>query len=347
MKALDLISLGQFKLEERTKPSPKVGEVLVKIKACGICGSDIPRAFINGPYHYPTVLGHEFSGEVVELGKEVSEEYLGKNVAVFPLIPCGECEYCHTGNFAQCQNYSYFGSRTDGGFQEFIAVPIFNLVLLKDNVNLEEGAMMEPATVAQHVVNKGEIGLGDNVVIYGAGTIGMIIAQWAKLAGASKVILIDIDETKVEFAKKVGLEFVCNSLKEDSKKYIENNLDGKLADVVVEATGSSAAFNQCVDSIRTFGKVVLLGNPHSEMKMDQKVYDHFMRKEGQIVSIFNSVYERYPKNEWKVTAAALASGELDLKPLITHRVSIENLKDAFDMVHEKKEFYCKVLMVTK
>jgi L-iditol 2-dehydrogenase len=347
MKALDLVSLGQFKLEERMKPIPKVGEVLVKIRACGICGSDIPRAFINGPYHYPTVLGHEFSGEVVELGNGVSEKYLGKHVAVFPLIPCGECEYCHTGNFAQCQNYSYFGSRTDGGFQEFITVPIFNLVLLKDNVNLEEGAMMEPATVAQHVVNKGEIGLGDNVVIYGAGTIGMIIAQWAKLAGASKVILIDIDETKVEFAKEVGLEFVCNSLKEDSKKYIESKLDGKLADVVVEATGSSAAFNQCVDSIRTFGKVVLLGNPHSEMKVEQKVYDHFMRKEGQIVSIFNSVYERYPKNEWKVTAAALASGELDLKPLITHRVPIENLKDAFDMVHEKKEFYCKVLMVTK
>lgn len=347
MKAVQLEEIGKLHLVEKAKPEPKKGEVLMKIKACGICGSDIPRTYVNGSYHFPTVLGHEFSGEIIGVGAEVSSELIGKRAAVFPLLPCNHCEYCQSGYYAQCKQYSYFGSRTDGGFEEYLAVPLFNLVFLADNVSYQEGAMIEPATVAQHVVNKAEIAVGENVVIFGAGPIGLLAAQWAQINGADKVILIDIDQTKVDFAKKLGFELVCNSQTIPFEQYIVEQLAGDKAHVAIEATGSSAGFDSCVQSIRTFGRVVLLGNPHSDMLLQQKNYDQFMRKEGKIIGIFNSLYKHYPKNEWQVTAQNIAAGKLNLKPLITHQVTIEQLIDAFTMIHEKREFYCKVLMVNE
>ena len=207
--------------------------------------------------------------------------------------------------------------------------------------------MVEPATVAQHVINKAELTIGDNVVIYGAGPIGVMVAQWAQINGAGKVLLIDIDPTKVAFARELGFEYVCNIQEKEAESFILETLGGKLADVAIEATGSSGAFDQCAQSIRTFGRVVLLGNPHSDMVLKQKTYDQFMRKEGTIVGMFNSVYEHFPKNEWQVTAQAIANKQLNLKPLVTHKVPIEELIGAFDMIHEKKEFYNKVLMVNE
>ncbi|MBO1141505.1 galactitol-1-phosphate 5-dehydrogenase [Enterococcus avium] len=347
MKAVDLKAINQLELVEKEKPVPKKGEVLIHVMACGICGSDIPRVYVTGSYQFPTVLGHEFSGEIVEVADDVSSDYLGKKAAVFPLLPCNECDYCQSGYYAQCKNYNYFGSRTDGGFEEYLAVPLFNLVLLEDQVSYEEGAMVEPATVAQHVINKAELTVGDNVVIYGAGPIGVMVAQWAQINGAGKVVLMDIDSTKVAFARELGFEYVCNSQEKEAESFILETLGGKLADVAIEATGSSAAFDQCAQSIRTFGRVVLLGNPHSDMVLKQKTYDQFMRKEGTIIGMFNSVYEHFPKNEWQVTAQAIANKQLNLKPLVTHKVPIEELIGAFDMIHEKKEFYNKVLMVNE
>lgn len=347
MKAVDLKAVGQLELVEKERPIPKKGEVLIHVMACGICGSDIPRVFVTGSYHFPTVLGHEFSGEIVQVADDVSSDYLGKKAAVFPLLPCNECDYCQSGYYAQCKKYNYFGSRTDGGFEEYLAVPLFNLVLLEEQVSYEEGAMVEPATVAQHVINKAELTIGDNVVIYGAGPIGIMVAQWAQINGAGKVLLMDIDPTKVAFAQELGFEYVCNSQEKEAGSFILETLGGKLADVVIEATGSSAAFDQCAQSIRTFGRVVLLGNPHSDMVLKQKTYDQFMRKEGTIVGMFNSVYEHFPKNEWQVTVQAIANKQLNLKPLVTHKVPIEELIGAFDMIHEKNEFYNKVLMVNE
>src|SRR5699024_2209093 len=223
MKAVDLIEIGNLQLVEKEKPRPIEEEVLLRVKACGICGSDIPRVFVNGSYHFPTVLGHEFAGQIVQLGNNVPESYLYKKAAIFPLIPCQECEYCETGHYAQCKNYNYFGSRTDGGFEEYLSVPLFNLVMLDEKVKFEEGAMIEPATVAQHVANKAQVNIGDNVVIFGAGPIGMIVAQWIKLSGANKVILIDVDEEKVKFAKSIGYDLVCNSKKESAEDYIKTH----------------------------------------------------------------------------------------------------------------------------
>lgn len=344
MKAVQLEDIGKLTFVEKEKPHPKDDEVILNIKACGICGSDIPRTYVTGSYHFPTVLGHEFSGEIIEVGKNLDSSLIGKKAAVFPLIPCNKCTFCKSSYFAQCENYNYFGSRTDGGFEEYLAVPEWNLVLLEDHITFEEGAMVEPATVAQHVINKAKVKVGDLVVIYGAGPIGLMVAQWAEITGASKVVLVDIDTSKVEFAKKIGFKNVINSNEIDPIKKLQNLYGKHFANIAIEATGSSEAFNQCAQSIGTFGKVVLLGNPHSDMVLNKETYDQFMRKEGKVIGIFNSVYDHYPKNEWKITAQAIADGKLNLKQLITHKVSLESLNSAFEMIYKKKEFYCKVMM---
>ena len=200
MAALSLFAVGDLRLIEAEVPTCKENEVLIKIKNCGICGSDIGRIFKNGTYHFPTVPGHEFAGEVIF---DPHGDLNGKRVAVFPLLPCFECEMCKKGMYAKCSSYDYYGSRCDGAFSEYIAVKRFNLVELPDNVSFEESAMCEPASVALHVVKKAGIKSGDSVVISGAGPIGLISGQWAKMFGAKRVMMFDIDSEKIEFCKKM------------------------------------------------------------------------------------------------------------------------------------------------
>ena len=145
MKACVLKGINDIECMLIEKPEVSAGNVLVKVKACGICSSDLNRVYRTGAYHYPTVLGHEISGEIVEIGEGVSQEYLGKHVVVFPLLPCNECEYCKEGFYAQCKNYNYFGSRCDGGMAEYLNVPLWNINLIQEPVPYEIAALAEPA----------------------------------------------------------------------------------------------------------------------------------------------------------------------------------------------------------
>ena len=343
MKAVQLQEIGKHVLVDKEVPQPKENEVLVKVKNCGICGSDIPRTFVTGSYHFPTVLGHEFSGKIIDVGKSVDDDQIGKKVVVFPLMPCNNCRACATGNYVQCKNYNYFGSRTDGVFEEYVAVPTWNLLYIADHVDYDVAAMTEPATVAQHVINKSELQIGENIVIFGAGPIGLMAGLWAKIAGANEIIFFDVDDDKVEFAKSQGFKKSFNNLKIDASQKIQDILNDDVVHVVVEATGNSGAFNQCIENVGIFGRVVLLGNPHSDMTIKKSAYDSFMRKEARIIGIFNSLYKGITKNEWQTTINALRDDKLNLKPLITHKVSLDELAKAFEMIHKKKEFYCKVM----
>lgn len=345
MKAIELTEIGKLELVEKKRPKPKHDEVLLRIKACGICGSDIPRVYQNGTYHFPTVIGHEFAGKIVELGEGVDQSLLNQRVAVFPVLPCFHCRYCLSGDYVQCENYHYFGSRNDGGFEEYLTVPTFNLVPLTDNISYEEGAMIEPATVAQHAIQKSDIKLGDNVVIYGAGPIGIMVARWAQLAGANRVALFDIDKKAISFAKNLKFEHVFYNDGKNNLDNIQRAFNGELANIVVEATGNTHSFNNCVQSIRKFGTIVLLGNPHSDMTLERKTYDQLMRKEGKIVSVYNDVYKKYPKNEWEVTRNALDRKALKVKDLITQKAQIDEVIDLFEQIHNKKIFSCKSMMV--
>lgn len=345
MKACILHAVGDLRYETVPDPTPDVGEVLVRVAACGVCGSDIPRVFEKGTYHFPTIPGHEFAGEVVALGEDVSADLAGKRVTVFPLIPCLRCGPCEIGAFAQCEDYDYLGSRRDGAFAECVGVPVWNMMPIPDNVSFEEAAMVEPAAVAAHALRQGQVDLGDTVLIFGAGPIGVMLAQWAGIAGASRVLLADVDDRKLEFARRMGFAEVFNPLEVgDSAAYVASLL-GAGADVVVEASGSSAAFEQSMLSARTFGRVVLMGNPAGEMRLSQKGYWAILRKELRVSGTWNSVYGVPPKDEWRLALDAMASGRLDVKALISHRVGLEGLPEALVMMRDRKVFFSKVMYV--
>ena len=190
MDALVLHGIGDLREEQVGVPEPKVGEVRVKIGYCGVCGSDIPRCFVKGTYHFPTVPGHEFAGIIDALGEGVDGFEVGQPVAVFPLLWCGKCEACERKAYAQCSDYDYLGSRSDGAFADYVTAPTANLIPVPDGVSLREAAMAEPAAVARHAVQRaGEMKDGESVAVFGAGPIGLMVAQWARAAGGDTIMV--------------------------------------------------------------------------------------------------------------------------------------------------------------
>lgn len=345
MKACVLHAVGKLKYEEVEKPVPDRDEVLIKIKASGICGSDISRVFIKGTYHFPTIPGHEFAGSIEAVGPEADTGLIGRKAAVFPLLPCRKCNACQIGEYAQCSGYDYFGSRRDGGFAEYIAVPVWNLVMVPDSITFEEAAMAEPAAVAVHALRQTGIDIGDNVAVFGAGPIGLITAGWAMAWGAERVMLVDIDSEKVDFAKRQGFEDVCCSKDCDPIEWIYNLTAGRGVDVAVEGAGVSVTLEQCLKCTRPFGRIVAMGNPTGEMKLSQKGYWELLRKQLLIRGTWNSSYAPIPKNDWQLAIRAMEQGRLKVKPFITHRILLENGWEALKMMYERREFYNKVMFV--
>ncbi len=372
MKACVLRAVGDLRCEDAPDPKPGPGEALIAIKACGVCGSDIPRVFEKGTYRFPTIPGHELSGEVVSVGEGCDSVLLGKAVAVFPLIPCRRCEACEIGAYAQCADYNYLGSRCDGGFAEYVVAPAWNLQVVPDGVSYEAAAMCEPAAVAAHALRRADLGLGDSVAIFGAGPIGIMLAQWARRGGASRVLLADIDDAKIEFARRLwdrlsslsededrlGNQDSLDRLSHDRSVFLNlfnpnrgdtpgwvRDITGRGADIVIEASGSSAAFEQSVLSARTFGRVVLMGNPAGAMRLSQKAYWAILRNELAVLGTWNSAYGGLPRNEWRLALDAMASGALNVEALVTHRVSLEELPAAMAAMRDRKIAVSKLMVV--
>lgn len=345
MKACVLHKIGDLRCEQVATPSPRSGEVLLRVAACGACGSDIPRVFTKGTYRFPMIPGHELAGVVTEVGSDADPSWVGKAATVFPLLPCRACGPCLVGAYAQCEAYDYLGSRSDGGFAEYVRVPEWNLVPVPGGVSLEEAAMTEPAAVAVHALRQGGIDIGDTVAIYGAGPIGIMLALWARAWGAGRVLLVDIDSNKLDFARDLGFDNTCNGRDTDAPGWVRQAAGGAGADVVVEASGSSAAFEQCMLSARPFARVVLMGNPSGEMKLSQEGYWAILRKELKVIGTWNSTYGVMPRDEWRLSLEYMASGRLDLKPLITHRVALEELPGALAMLRDRTSFANKVMYV--
>ncbi len=341
MKALNLYGVNDLRLDEVPMPVRQADEVLLKVRAVGICGSDIPRVFTKGTYHFPTIIGHEFAGEIVEAD---DSSLIGRGAAVFPLIPCGTCEACADGKYAQCAHYDYYGSRRDGGMSEYIAVKRKNLVLMPDGVSYKAAAMSEPASVALHAFHKANEGKGDTLVIYGVGPISLIVASWARERGVKNIVLVARSAVKQDFAKKLGFSQTVNSREVDVLQVIRDLTDGRGADACIEGTGTSEALEQCLQGTRNFGRVVTLGNPLGDMKLSQQAYWQILRRELQVVGTWNSSFSSQ-ENDWQETVKAMHDGVIDAESLISHEFSLADYKAAFSLMHEKREMYCKVMFV--
>ncbi len=341
MKALNLHGIGDLRYEDVPMPRRHADEVLLRIRAAGICGSDIPRVFRKGTYHFPTIIGHEFSGEIVEAEDAA---LIGKGASVFPLLPCGVCDACRAERYAQCSDYDYYGSRRDGAMAEFLAVKRENLCLMPEGVSFEEAAMNEPAAVALHAFRKSGIGWGDTLLIYGVGTIGLILAQWARSAGVKHIVLAARTDDKVEFAKRLGFPLAVNAERENLEQMVLDLTDGRGADACIEGTGESEPWEACIRCGRNYGTVVSMGNPLGEMTLSQVGYWKILRKELKIVGTWSSSFSEQ-ENDWQEALRAMQEKKLEVKPLITHRFSLEEYKEAFRLMHDRKAMYVKVMFV--
>jgi len=342
MKALVLESPGNFVFHEsKSEPTENPGSdcVRVRVAACGICGSDLPRGFDDGgAYHYPLVLGHEFSAVVDEDGPGFSK---GDRVAVFPLLPKpGEPGY-DTGDFAQTTNYDYFGSRRDGGMQQLLRVPVENLFPLPDHVNLVHAACTEPAAVALHGVRKLHIQAGDTGLVIGGGPIGNMTAQWLRIHGCARVLVADVDERKLILAEQMGFETVDSS-KGDPVETVKNMTGGQGAQRVVEACGLPITFVQALACAATFGEVVMMGNLHGEFRLKEKAFSSILRRELTLHGTWNSKVVPRGTDDWS-TVIKYMDKELQIGPLLTDLPTLEEGPEIFSSIRNRSAYHNKVV----
>lgn len=341
MKALVLQSDKVLKYQDVAMPErSQEKDILVKVKGSGICGSDIGRGFGGKAYHYPLTMGHEFSG-IVEESFAGSKYNAGDRVVIYPLLPCKKCEACQTGDFAQCIDYDYYGSRRDGGFAEYVVVPEENLFPVPDHVDLLHAAMTEPAAVALHGVRQTKIAVGSTAVVYGCGPIGNMTAQWLRISGCSTVIVVDIDPVKLGIASDMGFVTI-NSMENDPVEVIGQLTGGRGADIAIEAVGMPSTFLNAVRSVGRMGQVVFMGNIHGTFQIGEKDFSNLLRKEIKIYGTWNSKIAPTGIDDWSV-ALKMMDKELIVAPLISHIPDLAEGEQIFNSIVNKELTYNKVI----
>lgn len=345
MKSWVLHEIGNIRYEEVQEPVLKDNEVLVAVKVAGICGSDIPRIYQTGAHKMPLILGHEFSGQVVKLGSAADEKWLHKRVGIFPLIPCGECVTCQKEQYEMCRNYSYLGSRQDGGYAEYVAVPQKNLIELPENVSYEEAAMLEPMAVAVHAMRRVLPTEQDTVVICGLGTIGILLLMFLKDTGVKNVYVVGNKEFQCQTVLKMGLseEYYCDSRSEDVSAWILEHTDGVGADVFFECVGKNETVAQAVDLTAPAGRICLVGNPYSDMNLEKQTYWKILRNQLTLTGTWNSSFTGKDTDDWHYVLKLLEENRIPAKELISHRFLLEELEQGFHVMRDKSEDYIKIM----
>lgn len=343
MKAVRMYKPGDLRAEEVEKPSPADNEALIKIYGCGVCGSDIPRLTKTGAHISPITPGHEFSGEIVEIGKDVKNFKLGDRVTVLPLIPCYKCEWCEKGVYSLCEDYDYYGSRRDGAFTQYLSVIENNLLKVPDNVSLLDAATTDPAANAIHALTQANLKEGETFVAYGAGPIGLFAIQIAKSHGASKVIAIDLGAEKIEIAKKAGADLVIDGLKEDPVEAVKTATNGRMADVIIDFTGAPHAQKTAIHLAGKMGRIVLLGISHKPLELSEQEVDLIMRGQLSVIGSWNSFTKPFPGNDWFEALDLFSKGKISAKHMISHRLSLEEAPDVFDKIAKGGYFFNKIM----
>lgn len=318
-------------------------DVKIKVKACGICGSDIHKMQTTWKYDYPAVMGHEFVGEIVEIGQDVVTHSIGDRVVCIPFLPCRKCNYCEQGNYSMCESYKMIGTHISGGFAEYSVVPESNVLSIKD-LDFDRASFIEPLAVVMHAIMGIKIEVGDSVLIFGAGTIGMLSLQVIKNIGASKIIVVDIDDDKLALAKEYGATHVINSLNENLKQKVNEYTENLGVDVSLECAGSPITQEQTLLVTKKRGKIAYTGIAYKDVTLREEAFENIFRKELTLKGFWNSYSAPFPGREWINAIDFLATEKVKVDNLISHRFNIDEVDRAFEMILSKKEKYNKVLI---
>ena len=332
MKAGVVYAREDIRYEEIKKPEVKPGKVLIKVKYTGICGSDVPRVNGDACHYFPNVLGHEFSGTVVEVGEGVTKVKPGDKVSGVPLVPCMACEDCQKGNYSLCKHYSFIGSREFGSFAEYVAVPELNAVPFDESVSFEQGAFFEPATVALHGLKRVPYEGGKTVAILGGGTIGMFVMQWAKIFGAAKTVVFDIAPERLALGKRLGADAGINTLDSGFMEAAMELTGGKGFDYVFETAGNAATMKMAFELAANKAHVCFVGTPTKNLSFTVKEWENMNRKEFSLTGSWMSYSAPFPGEEWKLTAHYFKTGELKFDDsFIFKKVPLSEIASAFEM----------------
>ncbi|HSQ17530.1 MAG TPA: zinc-dependent alcohol dehydrogenase family protein [Anaerolineales bacterium] len=313
---------------EREIPEPGPGEVLIQVMASGICGTDIH--IFNGEYlgAYPIIPGHEFSGVVVSTGAMITRFKVGDRVAVEPNIACDNCIHCLNNRQNFCLNWQAIGVTLPGGMAQYVTAPEKAVFSIGD-LPFEQGAFMEPLSCVLHGIERARLRLGDQVAILGAGPIGNLLLQVSRLQGAARITMLENNPGRAELARQMGADLVFDRT---------DDLPPDAFDVIIDATGVIPLMSQAIDFVRPGGTILLFGVPPSGKMMEIEAFKIF-QKGLTFLSSFTSVRNSYQ------AVNLLCSGKVNVEPLISHRLPLNKMSEAIDMIESHDPRVKKVMML--
>lgn len=324
MKAAVLHDVDDLRIEEVDVPVIGHNEVLIKVKYCGICGTDPHLYKGRFPSPKPLILGHEFSGIIADVGENVSSVKIGDKVTADINMSCGICHACRTGNKLFCSKIQQLGVHVNGAFAEYIKAPMENVYKLPDDMSLEKGAYIEPLACVVHGQDRTDIKLGSSVAIIGAGTMGLTHAKLAELNGATVVAISEINPDRLAKAKELGIDYVIDANKVDPVEEVLRLTDGRGADYVIEAVGTIPTYEQALKMVSRGGHLTVYGAAPADATMSIKPFEIYS-KELTIVGTYAGTYDT-----WVKAIELLKSKRFDPTPLISKKISLDDLVDELE-----------------
>ena len=331
MKALRIHKNQIVRVENIDKPILENDKVLVKVAACGICGSDIPRVLNNKAHYYPIILGHEFSGVIADVGQDVKNVKLGDHVVCAPLIPCGICEDCSNGNYSLCKNYKFVGSSLQGAMAEYVSIPAHNIVKIPYDIDLIDACMVEPMSVTLHALKQNNHIQGKKVAVFGMGTIGSILIQVVKAVGAELVTAFVRNNKYDDMLHNMGVKSIVYT---NSDTWIQEALketQNRGYDFVYETAGSADTIKQCIEVVGNKGKICCVGTPKTSLTISVNLWEKINRKECYITGSWMSYSYPFPGEEWVKAVSYLEQGIVKIyDSMINSKTYIEDAESVFN-----------------
>jgi len=336
MRAIRCESPGVFTFVEEQKPEVQQGEAIIRVKRVGICGTDLHAYRGRQPFFsYPRILGHELSGVIEEIGANDSGLAVGDHVCVVPYLHCGECGACLRGKTNCCTNIQVMGVHTDGGMREWIRVPISHLIVANE-ISLEGAAIVECLSIGAHAVRRSQLSAQENVLVIGAGPIGLGVMKAAGLKGA-KVAAMDLDPHRLDFCREwAGVDGVLTSDGDVDAK-LRELFDGELPDVIYDATGNKLSMEKTFQYATHGGRIIYVGLVRDDIVFQDPL---FHAKELTLYASRNAT-----KEDFEVVMSAMKDGLVDVEPFVTHQVSFDQMIGEFESWLDPSNRVIKAMVV--
>jgi len=335
MKTIIVNENSTLEVSKTRKPTiTEPNQILVKVAYSGLCGSDIPRIFHHGAHFYPITLGHEFSGEIIAIGENVDLLSVGDLVSCVPLLPCFKCDECKKHYYSLCKNYTFIGSRKAGGLAEYVVMDQKNAFKLPKGISLLEGAFFEPMTVGMHAILLASGCKNKNVIIIGAGTIGLLAMQCAKAMEAKSITVIDINPERLSLAKELGADHMLNSKDLSAHQIVELTKNLRFGQLILETAGSPLSVNLAIEIAGPRAQIALVGTLHTDLTLPEQTFSLILRKELNIMGSWMNYSNSWPGKEWQLVSEFFIKGKIKLDKLIS---SINDFEQFINNVQKLKD----------